>query len=341
MSKDYITDRGFNWFIGVVEDNNDPVKLGRCRVRIIGLHSSDRSIQPTDQLPWASPMQPITSAAISGKGTTPLGVLNGTHVVGFFIDGANQQNPVIMGTLGKLHKSKPDPSRGFSDPDGVYPIETRVGEPDTNRLARNEGLTGASIVQQKIETTEAGIPTALQGKSWNEPPTPYSAEYPKNHVLETESGHVQEFDDTPEAERIHTYHKSGTFEEIHPDGSKVDRIIGDKYEICKKDSKVLIRGDADITTNGNAKLLVNESLAVEVTNGGINIKVVNGDLNLNVKGGNVKSKINTEGGEVRQEISARNVIEKIEGNKTTTVSGNCIMTSGGTFTIRGSSVRIN
>ena len=339
MSKDYITDRGFNWFIGVVEDNNDPVKLGRCRVRIIGLHSSDRSKQPTDQLPWAMPMQPITSAAISGKGTTPLGVLNGTHVVGFFIDGANQQNPVIMGTLGKLHKSKPDPSRGFSDPDGVYPIETRVGEPDTNRLARNETLE-ASIVQQKIDTVETDIPTAL-GDTWNEPVTPYSAEYPKNHVLETESGHVQEFDDTPESERIHTYHKSGTFEEIHPDGSKVERIIGDKYEICKNDSKVLIRGDADITTDGNAKLLVNESLAVEVSNGGINIKVVGGDLNLNVEGGSVRSKINTKGGEVRQDITARNVLEKIEGNKTTIVSGNCTMQCGGTFVIRGNSVRIN
>ena len=339
MSKDYITDRGFNWFIGVVEDNNDPVKLGRCRVRIIGLHSSDRSIQPTDQLPWAMPMQPITSAAISGKGTTPLGVLNGTHVVGFFIDGANQQNPVIMGTLGKLHKSKPDPSRGFSDPDGVYPIETRVGEPDTNRLARNETLE-ASIVQQKIDTVETDIPTAL-GNTWNEPVTPYSAEYPKNHVLETESGHVQEFDDTPEAERIHTYHKSGTFEEIHPDGSKVERIVGDKYEICKNDSKVLIRGDADITTDGNAKLLVNESLAVEVSNGGINIKVVGGDLNLNVDGGSVRSRINTRGGVVRQDITAPNVVENIDGNKITTVSGNCSMIANGTFSIRGSSVRIN
>jgi hypothetical protein len=245
-----------------------------------------------------------------------------------------------MGTLGKLHKSKPDSSRGFSDPDGVYPIETRVGEPDTNRLARNEGLTGASIVQQKIDTVETNIPTAL-GDTWNEPVTPYSAEYPKNHVLETESGHVQEFDDTPEAERIHTYHKSGTFEEIHPDGSKVERIIGDKYEICKNDSKVLIRGDADITTDGNAKLLVNESLAVEVSNGGINIKVVGGDLNLNVEGGSVRSKINTKGGEVRQDITARNVLEKIEGNKTTIVSGNCTMQCGGTFVIRGNSVRIN
>ena len=35
--------------------------------------------------------------------------------------------------------------------------------------------------------------------------------YPKNHVYETESGHIKEFDDTEGAERIHEYHKSGTF----------------------------------------------------------------------------------------------------------------------------------
>ena len=304
MSKDYITDRGFNWFIGVVEDNNDPVKLGRCRVRIIGLHSSNRSIQPTDQLPWASPMQPITSAAISGKGTTPLGVLNGTHVVGFFIDGANQQNPVIMGTLGKLHKSKPDPTKGFSDPDGVYPIETRVGEPDTNRLARNEGLTAASIVQQKIDTVETNIPTAL-GDTWNEPVTPYSAEYPKNHVLETESGHVQEFDDTPEAERIHTYHRSGSFEEIHPDGSKVTKIVKDTYTavlgeenihialdsnnhiagnlnlLVEGNTNIKIIGDVDARVDGKLDLSVLNNINMTSEIGNVNIKTPSGNINLN------------------------------------------------------------
>ena len=48
---------------------------------------------------------------------------------------------------------------------------------------------------------------------------PMISSYPNNHVYESESGHVQEFDDTPGAERIHTYHRAGTFEEIHPDGS--------------------------------------------------------------------------------------------------------------------------
>ena len=42
---------------------------------------------------------------------------------------------------------------------------------------------------------------------------------------------VQEFDDTPGAERIHTYHRAGTFEEIHPDGSKVIKVVRDEYEL--------------------------------------------------------------------------------------------------------------
>ena len=96
---------GFVWFMGVVEDRRDPMALGRCRVRIAGLHTEkmeqgiDEGI-PTEDLPWAHPMQPITSAAMNGIGTTPLGPVEGTWVVGFFRDGENCQEPIMMGTLG-------------------------------------------------------------------------------------------------------------------------------------------------------------------------------------------------------------------------------------------------
>lgn len=90
---------GFNWWIGVVEDRNDPEKLGRCRVRIFGYHTESRTLLPTKQLPWAIPIQPITSAAISGIGTTPIGPLEGTWVMGFFLDGEDMQQPAMLGTI--------------------------------------------------------------------------------------------------------------------------------------------------------------------------------------------------------------------------------------------------
>ena len=68
----------FVWWQGVVEDKIDPLMLGRCRVRILGYHTDDLNEIPTDCLPWAMPMQPITSAAMSGIGTTPLGPVEGT-----------------------------------------------------------------------------------------------------------------------------------------------------------------------------------------------------------------------------------------------------------------------
>jgi hypothetical protein len=93
---------GFWWWVGVVEDRMDPLKLGRVRVRITGYHTDNKNELPTNALPWSMPMQPILSAAISGKGTTPLGPLEGTWVVGFFADGAECQQPIIMGTIGGI-----------------------------------------------------------------------------------------------------------------------------------------------------------------------------------------------------------------------------------------------
>lgn len=90
------------WFIGCVENRRDPMKMGRCQVRIVGYHTDDKTILPTEDLPWALPIQPITSAAISGVGTAPLGPVEGTWVVGWFIDGQDMQQPVMFGTIGGM-----------------------------------------------------------------------------------------------------------------------------------------------------------------------------------------------------------------------------------------------
>ena len=89
---------GFKWFVGVVEDNNDPDKLGRVKVRAYGFHTKDLTDIPTDSLPWASVMSPTNDTSMQGIGKFSK-IVNGTWVVGFYMDAAEMQNPIVMGTL--------------------------------------------------------------------------------------------------------------------------------------------------------------------------------------------------------------------------------------------------
>jgi len=116
---------GFNWWIGVVEDRMDPEKMGRCRVRIYGYHTDSKLILPTKDLPWATPIQPITSAAISGIGSSPLGPVEGTWVIGFFLDGEDMQQPAIFGTIAtkaakKAFSQITEPDLVTNPADGVF-----------------------------------------------------------------------------------------------------------------------------------------------------------------------------------------------------------------------------
>ena len=65
----------FYWWYGVVEDRDDPLRMGRCRVRILGYHVDDTEMLPTEDLPWAIPIMPINSASASGVGASPTGIL--------------------------------------------------------------------------------------------------------------------------------------------------------------------------------------------------------------------------------------------------------------------------
>lgn len=93
------------FYTGVVENRQDPLHLGRCQVRIVGLHTHDKGKLPTEDLPWATPLQPVTSAALNGIGWTPIGPLEGTTVVIMFADD-EQQQPIMLGTVGGIPHSK-------------------------------------------------------------------------------------------------------------------------------------------------------------------------------------------------------------------------------------------
>lgn len=299
---------GFVWFTGVVEERQDPLRLGRVKVRMFGLHSAKKVKGesegiPTEDLPWAYPMQPITSAAMNGIGTTPLGPVEGTHVVGFFRDGHSCQDPVVMGTLGG-YPIKESEEGGFNDPNKLYPKKEFLKEPDTNRRAvvdfedpvvkelwvsKETALTVDWVGEDETVSKrgrDVEVPIAMNNGTWDEPEDPYKSEYPFNHVRQSESGHVEEWDDTPGAERTMKWHKSGTFEEVHPNGDRVFKVIRNNYTVIAGDdfvhikkrldpeTKELIDGNLSITVDGNADMLVR---------GDYNLHV-EGDYNVLVEG---------------------------------------------------------
>ena len=130
---------GFTWFVGCVEDRNDPERLGRVRVRCLGYHTEDKSKIPTEDLPWASVMMPVTTPSMNGLGETPSFLTPGSWVIGFFTDAQTMQEPVVMGTLPGRNSVDRDKSKGFNDPTNEYtsdfgPYPLRLNEPDVNRL---------------------------------------------------------------------------------------------------------------------------------------------------------------------------------------------------------------
>lgn len=235
-------------FIGIIEDIYDSEQLGRVRVRVFGEHTDNKGKLPTKMLKWMSVIV-CNSAGVSGVGDSPTGFVEGAMVFGYFVDPDHQEG-VVVGSITGKPVSLPNPSQGFNDPTGTFPIY--VNESDVNRLAR--GVETALVTQKK--NTVTGIPGAFPSDSFNEPTTPFAAKYPYNRVFETASGHVVEYDDTPGAERIAIHHKSGTFEEIHPNGDKVVKTHGDMTEIFLGDQLVYISGDSNIIVSGDANLNV-------------------------------------------------------------------------------------
>ena len=90
---------GFEWWTGIVEDRNDPLFLNRVRVRIYGVHTHDKQLIASADLPWSEVLMPTTSSSLSGLGTTTHGLLEGSTVMGFYRDPPANQDCVVMGSF--------------------------------------------------------------------------------------------------------------------------------------------------------------------------------------------------------------------------------------------------
>jgi hypothetical protein len=210
----------FRWWTGKVEDVDDPKMLGRLKVRIFNLHDDD-SIDTSD-LPWARPSCPITSSNLEGIGESPTGIAVDSVVWGFFYDGEGSQIPIYVGVLAFIP----------GDDDKKHSV---------SQLARGTN----SIKKELVE---------------DEPESAYGAEYPHNKVLTTKSGHAIEIDDTPGAERIHIYHKSGSYTEINSEGQTVFKSVGESFHLVADNETVYIDGDSKVHVTGDINLTVDGDL---------------------------------------------------------------------------------
>jgi hypothetical protein len=96
------------WWVGVVESINDPIKQGRVRVRIYGIHSASPSDIPPSALPWAQVVAPVTQGGTSGINGTPVGIQPYAQVFGIFLDGKHSQLPLVLGSIPRVDGKKPD-----------------------------------------------------------------------------------------------------------------------------------------------------------------------------------------------------------------------------------------
>ena len=345
-------------YYGVIESRADPKQLGRVRVRVLGIHTEDKVLLPTADLPWATVLS--HDGSNSGLGTTPSFFVEGTWVlVGFFDD--DMQEPYIIGGLPGIPNSKSAnyATVGFTDPNNTYPKAVNVS--DVHENARGSLTAAGPVARDNIRKTS--VPSAdfdgfeiatvgsnlavvqSSGGTFDEPLVvegTYKPVYPSNHVYNTESGHLLEFDDTTDQKRIAITHSAGSYQEYSNDGTYVSHVVSKMFEIVSSDKSSLIEGDSIETIDKSLKLKVNKLGAsgnnydIEIGEGAnFNIMVRSGALNMNVNGNvNLFSNddINMSCDNFRLDAS----------NKVTISSGDKILIdSGGEVDIDGTPINLN
>ncbi len=354
---------GFNWFVGVVEDRNDPEKIGRVKVRCVGYHTENTQDIPTEDLPWASVMMPVTAGGNSGIGFSPHFLIEGTWVVGFFRD-PSKQEPIIMGALPGMNSNELDTkftvasaskaggmaikSGGFKDPNSVYPTTLYIGRPDTNAIASQSVVWTKELEEGQAHhpsfTVKGGLEiddavhtkwtNASEAEIQQPVSTQANTKYPFNHVFETEVGHYVEFDDTVGNERIHIFHKTGTFIEIDPTGNVVIKTVGNVTNIVAGNMDTHVIGNYSLSVGGNMDVYAVGNLTEKVD--GNRKTTITGTETLEITG----AVTNTLKAALTEEITG-DVTQTLSATLTANITGAAAIKSSAAMTVGGSTISFN
>ncbi len=134
------------------------------------------------------------------------------------------------------------------------------------------------VEDNNVRVRAEADPHAAETRGTYQPASTYAPEYPYNNVMETESGHVKEYDDTPGLERITERHKSGTNYEVTADGSKNETIVRDNYRLVVGQETLEVYGDVRIIVSGHCDLAVAGNVTTAI--GGDMLSTVDGNITL-------------------------------------------------------------
>ena len=345
---------GFNnllHFVGVVEDNYDKTMAGRVRVRAFGIHPPRTSKRvednvPTQDLPWATVLD-----GTYGQSVTIPKV--GEWVFGFFVDGREAQQPMIIGRLPGMYMNFPALFGGGGEPgeDGYLPPESihDFGKPDLHRYQSGEDMDKGQTLLQRA-SQESFIKQALSEETFDEPPIAMPENNINNRVFASKNGDnfivMGDGEESESSDYILMSHSSGSVFQIDPNGTVFIKSFGDQYnttdgvlssyvtgsshhnvqedwslKVETGSGKVYINGDLDIecenfNVTARSNMNLNAGVKTNMSAGGISMCATADDINVGAKG-NMKFATgddDTKGGFYVQALSGDFHIDSYKAN---------------------------
>ena len=294
---------GFNnmlHFVGVVEDIHDRTNAGRVRVRAFGIHppriSEDvEDSVPTKDLPWATVLD-------GTYGVSPIIPAIGDWVFGFFIDGREAQQPMIIGRLPGSYLNLPG-GTGEAGEDGYIPPKAiyKYGEPELHPYVGGEDITKGAYLTQSVSNYL--IEQALSEETFDEPLIAGPENNFHQRVIQSKDGDnfivLGSGEDGDSGDYFLISHSSGSVFQIDSNGTVFIKSFGDQYNTTEGVLSTLVKGSSH--TN------VQEDWSLKVESGSGKV-YINGDLDIECENFNVtaRSKMNLHAG-VKTNISAAGI----------------------------------